>query len=105
MRLAGDHGPAWRLLPMEDIGIPILTALFKSSATSSSAGLLRQRSERVQAVICGRPSILIKNGKISEAELRELHLNINDLWNSCGSAVTPIFMMLICHSKPMARLP
>lgn len=38
-----------------------------------------QRSEKVRTVVCGRPSIIIKNGKIVESELREMHLNINDL--------------------------
>jgi uncharacterized membrane protein YcaP (DUF421 family) len=69
-------------VPMEDIGIPIFNSIIPIILLTSFQVLVSyaaQRSERVRAVICGRPSILIKNGKINEAELRELHLNINDL--------------------------
>ena len=78
-----DHGlrPGGAVL-MEDIGIPIFNSIIPIILLTSFQVLVSyaaQRSERVRAVICGRPSILIKNGKINEAELRELHLNINDL--------------------------
>lgn len=69
-------------IPMEDIAIPLFNSIIPiilllvfQVLTSFAA----QRSERVRAAVSGRPSILVKNGKISESELRELHLNINDL--------------------------
>ena len=69
-------------IPMEDIAIPLLNSIIPiillmvfQVLTSYAA----QRSEKVRTVVCGRPSIIIKNGKIVESELREMHLNINDL--------------------------
>ncbi|WP_432666826.1 DUF421 domain-containing protein [Wukongibacter baidiensis] len=37
------------------------------------------KSEKARAIICGRPSILIKNGRIMESKLKELRINLNDL--------------------------
>ena len=69
-------------IPMEDIAIPLLNSIIPiilllvfQVLTSFAA----QRSEKVRSVVCGRPSIIIQNGKIVESELREMHLNINDL--------------------------
>ncbi len=69
-------------VPMEDIAIPLfysiipITLLVVFQVFTSYAA---QRSEKVRSVVCGRPSIIIQNGKIIESELRTMHLNINDL--------------------------
>lgn len=69
-------------IPMEDIAIPLTNSiipiilLFVFQVGLSFAA---QKSERVRAVISGRPTILIQNGKISEQAMRDLHININDL--------------------------
>ncbi|RXE58082.1 DUF421 domain-containing protein [Acetivibrio mesophilus] len=69
-------------LPMQDIGIPlingiipILTLLF-AQITLSFIGL---KNPHVRAIICGRPTILIQNGKINEAQLRKEMYSLNDL--------------------------
>ena len=69
-------------IPMEDIAIPLFNSIIPiillvvfQVVTSYAA----QRSEKVRSVVCGRPSIIIQNGRIIESELREMHLNINDL--------------------------
>jgi uncharacterized membrane protein YcaP (DUF421 family) len=69
-------------IPMEDIAIPLFNSIIPiilllvfQVLTSYAA----QRSEKVRSVVCGRPSIIIQNGRIIESELREMHLNINDL--------------------------
>lgn len=69
-------------IPMEDIGIPLLNSIVPILlllAFQVLVSFAAQKSERVRAVISGRPSILIKDGKINERELRDLHMNINDL--------------------------
>ena len=69
-------------IPMEDIGIPLFNSIIPIILLMAFQVLVSYaalKSERVRSVICGRPSILIKNGIINEAELRELHVNINDL--------------------------
>ncbi len=55
--------------------IPILTLLLAQMALS----YFSLKSQRARAIICGRPSVLIEQGRIKEAELRRLRMNINDL--------------------------
>jgi len=62
-------------IPLINGIIPILTLLF-AQITFSFIGL---KSTRARAIICGRPSILIQNGKINEAELRKEMYSVNDL--------------------------
>ncbi|GAE90016.1 hypothetical protein JCM21531_3595 [Acetivibrio straminisolvens JCM 21531] len=57
-------------LPMQNTGIPllngiipILTLLFAQIALS----FIGLKSTKARAVICGKPSILIQNGKVNEA--------------------------------------
>jgi uncharacterized membrane protein YcaP (DUF421 family) len=69
-------------LPMQNTGIPllngiipILTLLFAQIALS----FIGLKSTKARAVICGKPSILIQNGKVNEAELRKEMYTLNDL--------------------------
>lgn len=69
-------------IPMEDIAIPLFNSIIPIIlllAFQVLTAFAAQRSEKVRAVVSGRPSILVQNGKINESELKELHLNINDL--------------------------
>ena len=69
-------------IPMEDIAIPLFNSIIPIIllvAFQVLTSYAAQRSEKVRSVVCGRPSIIIQNGKIIESELREMHLNINDL--------------------------
>lgn len=69
-------------IPMEDIGIPLLNTmipivlLFSIQIVLSFVSL---KSEGVRAALDGRPSIVVENGRISEEELRNQRVNINDL--------------------------
>lgn len=77
-------------IPMEDIAIPLFNSIIPIIlllAFQVLTSFAAQRSERVRAAVSGRPSILVQNGKISESELKELHMNINDLMEQlriCG---------------------
>lgn len=69
-------------VPMQNTGIPllngiipILTLLIAQLAMS----FITLKSVRARALICGKPSILIENGKISEKELRREMYTLNDL--------------------------
>lgn len=79
-------------IPMEDIGIPLLNSiipivlLFSFQVFVSYAS---QKSERVRAVISGRPSVVIKNGVIAEEVMRELHMNMSDLLELLRIAGSP----------------
>lgn len=62
-------------IPLLDGIIPILTLLFAQIALA----YLTLKSGKARSIICGRPSILICDGKIIEEELRKTRININDL--------------------------
>ncbi len=62
-------------IPLLSGVIPILTLLFAQVTLS----YVNMKSNSARCVLCGRPSILIEKGRISESELRRLRLNINDL--------------------------
>lgn len=68
--------------PMSEIGIPILygiipilSLLFMHIIIS----ILNIKSNRIREIICGKPRILIKNGKIDEKALIKENFTINEL--------------------------
>jgi uncharacterized membrane protein YcaP (DUF421 family) len=69
-------------IPMQNTNIPLINGiipifiLFASEITLSYISL---KSIRARGIICGKPSILIKNSQIMEDELQRLRYNINDL--------------------------
>lgn len=69
-------------VPMQNTGIPlingivpILTLLVAQIALS----FISLKSNKARGIICGKPSILIENGKISESGLSNEMFTINDL--------------------------
>lgn len=69
-------------VPMQNTGvplangiIPILTLLFAQLIFS----FVNLKSLRARAIICGRPNILIENGRINEENLRKEMYSLNDL--------------------------
>ncbi len=67
---------------MEDISIPLINSiipilLIMSMQILVSVLSLKYSSARV--MLCGKPSIVIMNGKIQESEMKNLRININDL--------------------------
>lgn len=69
-------------VPMENTGIPlmhgiipIITLLIAQLALS----YIGMKSVKARALICGKPSILIENGKIRESQLKKEMFTLNDL--------------------------
>ncbi len=62
-------------IPMTDIGIPILGLLVMHLIIS----ILNIKSSRIRELICGKPSILIYQGKIDEQKLKKERLTLNEL--------------------------
>lgn len=74
--------------PMNDVEIPllngvvsILTLLLMHSLLSTLAFW----SIRLRSIICGRPSVLVRNGKICEDELSRLCFDLSDLMEGIRS--------------------
>jgi Predicted membrane protein len=69
-------------VPMQDTGIPLLYGILPIVILMIAQILLSflsLKSEKARGIICGKPNILIENGKIKERELSKLYFNINDL--------------------------
>ena len=70
-------------IPMEDIGMPLLNSIVPILILFSFQMLISyvsQKSEKVRAILCGRPSVVIENGTIVESELQNLRMNLNELY-------------------------
>ncbi|WP_138205538.1 YetF domain-containing protein [Haloimpatiens lingqiaonensis] len=62
-------------MPLINGIIPVLTLLIIQIIIS----VVQLKSEKVQKLICGKPSILIEDGKVNIQELRHQRINLNDL--------------------------
>ncbi|MCR4434874.1 MAG: DUF421 domain-containing protein [Clostridiales bacterium] len=79
-------------VPMQNTGIPlvngivpIITLLIAQIILS----LISLKSIKARALICGKPSILVENGKINENILRKEMYTLNDLLEQLRSKNTP----------------
>lgn len=69
-------------LPMQDTRIPLMHGIIPIITLLMLQVILsvtQLKSERARAIICGTPSILIKNGLIDIYQLKDQRFNINDL--------------------------
>jgi uncharacterized membrane protein YcaP (DUF421 family) len=69
-------------IPMQNTNIPLINGIipiFILFAAEITLSYISLKSEKARGVICGRPSILIKNSQIMDDEMRRLRYNINDL--------------------------
>ena len=76
-------------VPMQDMGIPLLNGfvpiliLLTSQITIS---FLTLKFNKIRGVICGRPIVVIENGKIIEDNLRKELYNLNDMMEQIRNA-------------------
>lgn len=69
-------------LPMQNAGIPIIHGIIPIVTLLTLQVMLSEiqlKSDKFRSLIDGRPSILIKNGKVNIDELKNQRLSINDL--------------------------
>ncbi len=79
-------------IPMENTGVPLISGLapiLTLLVAQVALSYISLKSQRARGIICGTPSILIKNGKIIEEEMARLRYNINDLLEQLRSKNTP----------------
>ncbi len=70
------------VVPSESIGIPLLSGILPILvllSASMTLAWITLKSEKARAIICGTPSILIRQGIIDEAELKKNCFNLTDL--------------------------
>lgn len=69
-------------VPMQDNGIPLLDGLIPIAVLLCMAtmlSVLSAKSIRFRALLCGRPTIVISDGKILERELRKNWVTVDEL--------------------------
>lgn len=69
-------------VPMQDTGIPLINGIIPILtllAAQLTMSFIALKSVRARAIICGKPNILVENGKINEKNLRKEMYTLNDL--------------------------
>lgn len=69
-------------VPMQDFGIPLLAGVVPILALLSLTmilSVLTMKSCSFRALICGRPSIIIRRGKLDQGEMRRNRLTVDEL--------------------------
>ncbi len=69
-------------VPMQDFGIPLLSGIvpiLTLLCITMVLSVLTMKSVRFRAVICGRPSIIVENGKIRQSEMRRNRFTVDEL--------------------------
>ena len=68
-------------VPMQDFGIPLLTGvvpILALLAMTMILSVLTMKSIRFRALLCGRPSVVIRRGEIDQGEMRRNRLTVDD---------------------------
>ena len=69
-------------VPMQDFGIPLLAGVVPILALLSMTmifSVLTMRSVRFRALLCGRPSIIIRDGRVDQREMARNRLTVDEL--------------------------
>lgn len=69
-------------VPMQDMGIPLHTGIIPILSLLSLTmilSVLTMKSVRFRALMCGRPSIIIRDGKLDQLEMRRNRLTVDEL--------------------------
>jgi uncharacterized membrane protein YcaP (DUF421 family) len=80
------------VLPMNNLGIPItngVIGILMLMAAEVFISLLVLKSERVRALVCGTPTMLINNGRLLPEAMQRLRVNLNDLLEQLRSKEYP----------------
>ena len=69
-------------VPMQDFGIPLLTGLIPILTLlclTMALSVLTMKSVRFRAVLCGRPSVIVENGRLRQGEMRKNRFTLDEL--------------------------
>lgn len=70
-------------VPMQDTGIPLrngIIPIFTLMLLEIIISLMSLKFESIRKIVCGSPSILVKNGKVLENEMRKQRFTLTDLF-------------------------
>ena len=69
-------------VPMQDVGIPLLAGvlpILTLLCLTMILSVLTMRSVRFRAVLCGRPSVIVKDGRVDQREMRRNRFTVDEL--------------------------
>ena len=69
-------------VPMQDFGIPLLSGIIPILTLlciTMILSVLTMKSVKFRAIICGRPSIIVENGKIHQREMKKNRFTVDEL--------------------------
>ena len=69
-------------VPMQDFGIPLLSGIvpiLTLLCITMAISVLTMRSVRFRAIICGKPSIIVEDGKILQKEMKRNRFTVDEL--------------------------
>lgn len=69
-------------VPMQDFGIPLLSGIIPILTLLSITmiiSVLSMKSVTFRALLCGRPSIIVENGKLKQAEMKKNRFTVDEL--------------------------
>ena len=69
-------------VPMQDFGIPLLTGIIPILtllALTMTLSVLTMKSVSFRALLCGRPSVVIRDGRIDQREMARNRLTVDEL--------------------------
>lgn len=69
-------------VPMQDFGIPLLSGIIPIMTLlciTMLISILSMKSIRFRALICGRPSIIVENGKLHQREMAKNRFTVDEL--------------------------
>ncbi len=69
-------------VPMQDFGIPLLAGIIPIVTLLSITtilSVLTMKSVRFRALMCGRPSIIVENGKLKQREMAKNRFTVDEL--------------------------
>lgn len=69
-------------VPMQDFGIPLISGIIPILTLLSMTmifSMLSMKSVRFRALLCGRPSIIVENGKLHQREMAKNRFTVDEL--------------------------
>ncbi len=69
-------------VPMQDFGIPLISGVIPILTLLSMTmifSMLSMKSVRFRALLCGRPSIIVENGKLHQREMAKNRFTVDEL--------------------------
>lgn len=79
-------------VPMENTGVPLINGIIPIMTllvAQITMSFISLKSTRARSIICGKPAVLIENGKIVEEHLRNEMYTMNDLLEQLRSKDIP----------------